>query len=455
MKEYDLVVIGAGSGGLVASTTGHRRGLKTALIEKNKIGGECTHYGCVPSKALLNTAKAYNSISKMSLLGLAVERPVLNFSKVMEGVEDIVQGIYNHETPDIFENMGIDVFIDGTGAKFIDQHCIRVGQEKIKGDNFILCTGSSPRLPAIAGINNANILQNENFWELRKQPERVVFVGGGVISVELGQALALLGTEVFIIERNSRIIKITDPEIGAYLSEQLEDQGVKMILNANIEAFTDANTLSYKIDGKPFSIKADYFFMATGRQANVGGLDLEKAGVNYTHSGIVSNEYLQTSVPHIYTCGDVTTKYKFTHTASHQANIAIENIIEPQSKSNDLSILPWAIFTSPEIGHVGLTEEAAKEKYGNDGISVFKVEASIDRYITDRNTGGMLKVIFDNKDLVIGAEAIGAHAGEWIQIFTIAIKNKIPAKQMADTIFPYPTYSEIVKKVFTRYLRTK
>ncbi len=454
MLEYDLIVIGAGSGGLVAATTGHRKGLKTALIEKNKIGGECTHYGCVPSKALLNAAKAFKSISKMKHLGIDVQEPKVNFKQIMEGVDDIVQGIYAHETPDIFEKIGIDVFVNPSGAKFIDKHTISIGDDKLKAKNFVISTGSSPRMLPIDGIEKVQLLHNENFWELRERPQKIVFIGGGVISVELGQALAQLGSQVTIMERNSRIVKVTDPEVGEYLTKELEKDGVQFLLNSNTIAFKDANTLSYEVAGVQKSIHADYFFLAAGRAANINGLDLENANIEYSAHGITTNKYLQTSAPHIYACGDVTTRFKFTHTASHQANIVIDNILNPQTKEDDLSILPWGIFTNPQVGHVGLSEQEAKEKFGEEGIKVFKVDATIDRFITDRNTGGFLKVIFNFANQVVGAEAVGAHAGEWIQILTIAIKNKIPAAQMADTIFAYPTYTEIVKKAFTRYLRT-
>jgi len=455
MKSYDIIVIGAGSGGLVAATTAHRKGLKTALIEKHKIGGECTHFGCVPSKALINAAKAYHSLEKMHEVGISTQMPEVDFGAIMQKVDDIVQGIYKHETPDIFENMGIDVFVNESGAKFIDGYTISIGEEKLEAKNFVICTGSSPRIPEIEGMENANILHNENFWTLRTKPKKIVFIGGGVISVELGQSLARLGCEVCIMERNTRILKVTDPEVGNYLTTQIEAEGVQVLTETNIQRFTDANTLAYDYGGETKTVTADYFFVAAGRLPNVEGMDLEKAEVEFTNRGIVTNDYLQTSEPHIYACGDVTTPFKFTHTASHQANICIDNILKNNSKKNDLSILPWAIFTEPQIGHVGLSEKEAGEKYGDDNISIFKVEATIDRFITDRKTGGLLKVIFNKEDLVVGAEAVGAHAGEWIQILTLVIKNEIPAAQMADTIFAYPSYSEIIKKAFSRYMRTK
>ena len=455
MKKYDLIVIGAGSGGLVAATTAHRMGLTTALIEKNKIGGECTHYGCVPSKALINAAKAYHSLSTMDQLGIDVQNQPVDFKKIMERVDAIVQGIYAHETPEVFQNMGIDTYVDKSGAKFIDSHTVVIGNNVLMGSNIIVATGSSPRCPDIKGIDKVHVLHNENFWDLREKPEKIVFIGGGVISIEIGQSLARLGCEVCILDRNSRILKVTDPEIGAYLCELLEKEGLELVLNADTKEFIDKDTLHYEINGELKSITANYFFLASGRTANVNGMDLEKAGVEYTERGVHTNQFLQTTVEHIFACGDVTTPYKFTHIASHQANICVDNILNPGSKVNDLSVLPWAIFTEPEIGHVGLTEQEAVHKYKKENIQIFTVEATIDRFITDRKTGGMLKVIFDTDDLVVGAEAIGSHAGEWIQLLTLVIKNKIPASQMADTIFIYPSYSEIVKKAFTRYLRSK
>lgn len=455
MKSYDIIVIGAGSGGLVAATTAHRKGLKTALIEKNKIGGECTHYGCVPSKALINAAKAYHSLHKMEKLGIQIDTPKPDFANIMEQVDEIVQGIYAHETPDVFEKQGIDVFVNESGAQFIDEHTISIGDETLEGKNFVISTGSSPRILDIEGIEKVKILHNENFWELRKKPRKIVFIGGGVISVEIGQSLARLNCDVCIMDRNPRILKVADTEIGTYLSQQIEIEGVKLLTNSTPIRFSDSNTLIYNNDGNEESVSADYFFIAAGRIPNTEGMNLTIAGIEYSSRGIVTNEYLQTTSPHIYACGDVTTPLKFTHTASHQANICVDNILNGNIKKNDLSVFPWAIFTEPQIGHVGLTEKEAREKYGDNGISIFKVDASIDRFITDRKTGGMLKVIFNNSDLVVGAEAVGAHAGEWIQILTVVIKNEIPAQQMADTIFAYPSYSEIIKKAFSRYLRTK
>lgn len=455
MKNYDLAVIGAGSAGLVAATTGHRLGLKTILIEKNKIGGECTHYGCVPSKALINSAKAFHALTKTTELGLpeiAVANQ-LDFSEVMQSVDDIVQGIYAHETPEVFEKMGIDVMVHHSGAKFLDNTMIKVGEETISCKYSIICTGSSPRKLDIPGSENIDFLHNENFWEIRDQPASIAFIGGGVISAELGQALTRFGTEVIIIDRNPKTLKVIDEEAQKIICDIFDKEGVKIIGGAHPIRFEGKRLILNRND-KEISIDAEKIFVAIGRAPNTQGMQLKNARIDFSNSGIKTNEFLQTTVSNIYACGDVTTPFKFTHTASHQANICVHNILNGNSKTNDLNILPWAIFTDPEIAHVGLSEKAARDKFG-DSIQIFKVDGTIDRFITDRKTIGFLKVIFDENDLVIGANAIGPHAGEWLQMLTLAIKNKIPAESMADTIFAYPTYSEIVKKAFTRFLRTK
>ncbi len=462
MKKYDLIVIGAGSAGLVAATSAHRAGMKTALIEKRKIGGECTHSGCVPSKALLNAAKHYDALDDFKLLGLgAQKKSKVNFSKVMKSVKSIVDGIYEHERPEIFQKMGIDTVVHKSGAQFLSKDTLQIGKKQLKADNFIICTGSSPNIIPIKGLNEDQFLHNDNFWELRKQPKHIVFIGGGVISVELGSALKSLGSKVTILEYAPKILGPIDVDVTDYVMKDLRKKGLKIKTDVRIKQIKKNKNSALKhkiyftINGKSDHVKADYIFQSVGRKPNTRGLGLEKASVKYSSRGVETNSFLETSQKHIYACGDCTTQFKFTHTASYQANIIINNLKSNRRKRSDLTILPWAVFTSPEIAHVGLTQDEAEAKYGKANVTVFRVDAAIDRFITDRKTGGFMKVVFNNKDEVLGADAIGAHAGEWIQLITFIIKNKIRATQVADTIFAYPTYSEIVKKVFTRYLRSK
>ncbi|MEO0583426.1 MAG: NAD(P)/FAD-dependent oxidoreductase [Bacteroidota bacterium] len=456
--SFDVIVIGAGSGGLVAALTANRRGLKTAMIEKYKIGGECTHTGCVPSKALIQSAKQWVAAQHLHKFGLhAHDLPKPDFAQLMEHVYTVVEDIYDTERPEIFQKAGIETIVHPSGAKFLDPHTVQVGDHILTAQHFVIATGSSPLLPDVPGRDIHPGLHNENFWDIREQPQRLLFVGGGIISAEIGQSMARLGSQVTVLGRSPRMLKALDDDTAAFITEIFEAEGMHIISGSEVirlEKHKDYLKVFYQTGDQEHELEVDEIFWATGRTPNVQGLDLEKAGVAYDEQGIQTNDYLQTTQPHIYACGDVTTPYKFTHTAAYQAEICLDNITLEEKRVNDLEVLPWTIFTGPEIGHVGLSEAAARAKYG-DTLSIFKVHANIDRYRTDIKVGGFLKVMFDKQDKVVGAEAVGEQAGEWIQQITLVMKHDIPVKSLAQTIYAYPTYTEIVKKVFSRYYRTK
>lgn len=458
MKQYDIAVIGAGSGGLVAALTANRRGLRVAMLEKNKIGGECTHSGCVPSKTFISSARLYHAMQQAEAHGLPKVDPgaKFEFAQVMEHVNEVVQSIYQNEQPEHFQELGIDVYLHPTGAQFLNQHEIQIGDEVIRAEHTVISTGSSPRMAPHDGVLEA--LTNENFWDLREQPRSVLFLGGGVISVELGQCLARFGTQVTILERNQRIIKVADEEAGALAAEMLQQEGIRILTNSEVVNCQQIAPDEIKVTVRQGDEYRDLFtervFAALGRTPNLAGLQLERAGVAYTEAGITTNEYLQTTAANIYACGDVTTPAKFTHVASYQAEICIENILAGNHRLNDLSVVPWTIFMEPEVAHVGLTEAQARQKYTE--INVARVNTgTVDRFITEGETTGFLKLVLDKNDVLLGADAIGAHAGEWVQFLTYAIKQELPLQSIAETIFAYPTFSEIVKKAVTRYLRTR
>jgi len=460
MKKYDIAVIGAGSGGLVAALTAQRRGAKVALIERYKIGGECTHFGCVPSKSLISSARLYQAMKKAEKHGLPkVDVSAdLDFSKVMERVDQIVQGVYANEQPAHFEGLGIDVYIDPAGASFLNKNEIQIGGETIWADYTVISTGSSPRMAPHEGSETLDFLTNENFWDLRELPRSIVFLGGGVISVELGQSLARFGSSVTIIDRNPRILKAADEAVSVLATETLQKEGIQILTNAEVAMCRQVEdgkiNLSIVQNGQPKEMTAEHIFVALGRVPNTNGLGLEKANVTYSGKGIEVNDFLQTSTPNIYACGDVASPAKFTHMASYQAEICVENILNGNHVENDYSIVPWAIFMEPEIGHVGLSEAEARRKFGEVFVSQVNTN-SVDRFITESETVGFLKIVMDKNDVILGADAIGVHAGEWIQFLTLAIKQKLTLQSLAETIFVYPTFSEIVKKAATRYLRTK
>lgn len=461
-SHYEIIVIGAGSGGLSAALNAHWKGAKVAMLEKDKIGGECTHSGCVPSKAFLHVAHTFHATQNLSSLGLSEVRPVtdFHFGSVMEHVDEIIQSIYEHERPEIFQEMGLDTIVHPSGARFVDQNTVEIGGERLSADHFIISTGSTPRMIDIIGHDPLDYLNNTNFWDLRARPPALVFLGGGVIAAELGQALAHLGCKVTVIDRNPRILKIVDEEVGALAANLFQDEGIKIITDSEITACEQIGPDKIKIymdqNGRRVELDAGRIFMALGRQPNVSGLRLENAGVEYHPiNGIHTNEYLQTTASNIYVCGDVTTKLQFTPVADFQAVICVENILEGNHRVNDLGLVPWSIFVEPEISHVGLGEAQARDQLGED-IQVSRVDASsVDRFVTSRSTNGFLKIIMDSDDLILGADAIGERSGEWIQLITLAIQNKMRAQDFVHTIFTYPSYAEIVKKALTRYLRSK
>jgi pyruvate/2-oxoglutarate dehydrogenase complex dihydrolipoamide dehydrogenase (E3) component len=459
MKTYDLCVIGAGSGGLVAATTGHRLGLKTVLLEKNKIGGECTHSGCVPSKTIIHSSKQFHAMKHAERYGLPSPNvdASFEFGAVMEHVDQVVQSIYANEQPETFQNMGIDVIVHPSGAQFLSETRIRIGDQELEAAHTIICAGSSPVMVTPKGHETVEFLHNENFWELRDQPRSITFIGGGVIAAELGQVMRRFGSEVHIIEHNPRILKVVDDDVAQAMIDVFEQEGIHLYPGTELSACekTERGTVAVSLVGAdgPKEFETDALFMAAGRVPNVQGMQLEKSGVDYDRRGIKVNEYLQTSAPNIYACGDVASPEKFTHVASYQADICVHNILHGNSRTNDLEVLPWAIFTDPEIAHVGLTERDARASH--DGIQVLRVDATLDRYVTEGKTTGFVKIILGAEDRILGADAIGAHSGEWIQLVSMALKTRMPIQTFADTIVAYPTFSEIVKKAFVRHLRTR
>jgi pyruvate/2-oxoglutarate dehydrogenase complex dihydrolipoamide dehydrogenase (E3) component len=458
MEKYDICVIGAGSGGLVAATTANRLGARTALVEKYKIGGECLHLGCVPSKTFIASAKAYHMIKNSKKFGLPeIKIKNFNFADVMGRVNSVVGSIYQHESPQVFRDMGIDVYMKT--AEFITNKQLKVGGDSIiEADYFIICTGSSPLILPIPGLDTISYNTNETFWEMQHLPDSMLFIGGGPISVEIGQSLARFGCNITIVELSERILSSEDEEISEDLKKLLIEEGVQILTNSKVVSLkkkTSQVIVTIESGGKTKDLTVDSIFLSIGRKPNIDDLNLESAGVKYSRRGLEVNEYLQTSATNIFACGDIVGPFKFTHTGSYQADIVVNNILNEEKKKNDLSVLPWTIFTDPEIAHVGLTEKQAREQ-NNINPHVLRVDASgIDRFIAEGKTRGFIKIILDENDLVIGANAFCAHSGEYIQILTQAIKYKLPIQGLAETIYAYPTFAEIIRKAFVRYMRTK
>lgn len=473
--DFDVAIIGGGAGGLFAASVANGLGAKACLIEKNRLGGDCTWFGCMPSKALLKSAQVANLFKRYAEFGLDTQSGFsVDASKVMSHVRDVIDEIATHHPAEVFEKRGIKVIFgtstllsaDGERSrtigspKFIDRQSIEVNSQKITAKKFIICTGSHPLIPPIEGLKEIDYLTNENIFALEKLPESIIVLGGGPIGVELAQALNRLGVRVYIVEMLERLLFREDKEIAAVLEKTVRKEGIQVFTAARAVKFAKNNgkacvTIEDR-NKKQDTICAAGVLAAVGRAPNTGGLDLEKAGVEYSKTGIKVNGFLQTTNKNIFACGDVVGPYMFSHVASYQAQICVRNALFKRiawGKVNYQNVA-WATFTAPEVAHLGLTEEELRAKYKN--IRVYKTEySSSDRAVTDLEKEGLLKVITDKKGFILGAHIAGAQASEIIQGFLLAKTFKIPLSKLSQALFIYPTLSELVKKTAAKPLLEK
>ncbi|MGD0280919.1 MAG: FAD-dependent oxidoreductase [Dissulfurispiraceae bacterium] len=447
--DYDLIVIGGGAGGFVASKLANGFGKKVALIEKNKLGGECTLSGCIPSKALIKASSIAWQARHLNNYGLSAKNEIgLNTGHVMRHVRSVVEKVYNSHQPEIFRELGIDVFFGN--AHFADKHTIEFAGRSLSSKAFIVSTGSSALIPVIDGIDTVPYLTNETFFDLEDLPSSMICLGGGPIGIELAAAMNRLGVKVYVLEMSESILSREDRELVNILSEKLREEGLDLLTGAKLVKLSqDAGKVVAIVedkDSRQTQIKADSILVAIGRKANTGDMGLESAGVKYTSKGIITNSALRTTADNIYACGDVAGPYQFSHMAEYGARIAAQNACLPFKKQVNYRDAIWCTFTDPELAHAGLTEEEARKIAGDD-IKVYKYEyKNIDRARTDVNETGMSKFIVDRKGKIIGAHILGSHAGEIIHEAQLAKAFDIPLHKLNSLIHIYPTYSDIVKQ---------
>ena len=460
-NTYDLIVIGGGSAGLVAAGGAAILGAKVALIEKNQLGGDCLYTGCVPSKTLVKSAKFAHQTRAADRYGFQTLEPKFlddSFASITDRVQKVINVIEHHDAPEVFEEMGVEVIFGA--ARFVNQHEIEVSlkdtEEKsvMKAKRFCISTGSRPFVPPIEGLHETGFITNEQVFDLKELPRRLIVLGGGAIGIELGQAFARLGSHVTLIEMAERILTKEDEEVSGLMEKLLREEGVD--IRAKTEAVQvhksadGAKVVTVESGGEKFEIEADEILASVGRMANVDGLQLEKANVEYDEKQIKTNDYLQTSQKHIFAAGDATGHFQFTHMADYEAQIVIQNAFTPWPfrKKTDFRVVPWATFTEPEIARVGMIEAEARAKFG-DGVKIYKVSfTENDRAQTESSTSGFAKVVTD-KGRVIGATLVGEHAGELIHEFVWAMKEKLKVTDLNKIIRVYPTLAKIVQAVGT------
>ncbi|WP_394219969.1 dihydrolipoyl dehydrogenase family protein [Halobacillus trueperi] len=452
--DYQIAVIGGGSGGLTVAAGAASFGAKVALIErKTELGGDCLHYGCMPSKALIQAAKEVKEASKYAEWTEDDYRSF--FESAMKRVADALRDVQEHDSKERFINLGIDIYeAEGT---FLDEHTLQVGEQTITAKRFVIATGSSPAIPPIDGLDQVDYLTNETIFSLNKKPSSMVVIGGGVIGVELSQAMSRLGVDVTVMEGSEQILSKEDKEI-ANLSKRLLSEEMNILTNTKaerVEKNGDQIHIHYTKDGSSNSITTDTILVAAGRKANIGKLGLDKAGIRSEKGSIQVDATLRTNKKHIYAVGDCNGSMPFTHVAGMEGKVAVSNAVLGLSRKASYEKIPWVVYTSPEIYHLGLTEEEAQEKYGEDLLTFKTKLADNDRFMAERKKEGLVKVLTTNRGEIVGAHAIGEGAGEWMQeVGTVQALNK-KFQSISNVVHPYPAKNNVVSQTADQYWREK
>lgn len=443
----DICVIGAGSGGLSVAAAAAAFGVSVVLIEKGKMGGDCLNYGCVPSKAILAAGKHAQSIRDASKFGITVTgEPKVNFKKVHDHVHDVIAQIEPNDSIERFTGLGVEV-IQAEG-RFKDERTVIAGDKEIKARRFVISTGSSAFVPPIKGLDTVPYLTNETIFENTKKMGHLVIIGGGPIGMEMAQAHRRLGCDVTVLE-GAKALGKDDPELTSILLEKLEEEGISLIEDAMVANVTPRGKqgirVAYTKNDKEHAVDATHLLVATGRSANVDGLSLGAAGIEYTRRGITVSKDLRTTNKRVYAIGDVTGGLQFTHVAGYHAGLVIRGILFRKKAVPNDNMIPWVTYTEPELGHVGLTEEQAREKYGKVKVLRWPYHEN-DRAQAERKTSGLIKMVTNNKGLIVGVSIVGTGAGEMMNMWALAITNKMKVGDVVGYVSPYPTLSEIGKR---------
>jgi pyruvate/2-oxoglutarate dehydrogenase complex dihydrolipoamide dehydrogenase (E3) component/uncharacterized membrane protein YdjX (TVP38/TMEM64 family) len=454
-KKFDrnLVVIGAGSAGLVTAYIAAAIKSKVTLVERHKMGGDCLNTGCVPSKSILHASKLAHIHHTSQNAGVTYEAPKIDFKAVMNKVHSVIKSIEPHDSVERYESLGVNVSIGNATIVSPWQVDIQTenGVESLTTRNIVIATGARAFVPDIPGLKDIDYLTADNLWEITEQPKRMIVLGGGPIGCELSQAFGRLGTHVTQIERGDQVLSKEDPDAAKHLQTQLEKDGIDLRLNTSamaVETTSEGNVLVVEFEGKEERIPFDKILVAVGRQANLTGFGLEDLGIE-TDRTVITNDFLQTKYPNILAAGDVAGPYQFTHTASHQAWYAAVNALFRPFKTFkvDYSVIPWATFAEPEIATVGLNEMSAKHQGIDFEVTRYDI-GGLDRALADDHARGFVKVLTKpGKDKILGATIVGANAGELLAEFVLAMKHGLGLNKILGTIHIYPTMAEANKNV--------
>ncbi len=456
--EYDIGIIGGGAAGLTIASGAAQLGAKTLLIEKEKdLGGDCLHFGCVPSKTLIKTAHVYHMMKNSHEFGLPpLTVPAVDFGNVSQRIRSVIGIIQKHDSEERFCDLG--VMVKFGQASFVDEHSIDLDGKSYSARAWVLASGSSPIVPPIKGLDETPYITNKEIFYLDHLPKSMIILGGGPIGTEMGQAFCRLGAKVSIVDRSEQILGKEDPDMADAVKNVLQSEGVVFHLGASIGAVKDLGrekeVLIKDRTGKTVALKGETILVAIGRRPNVGRLGLEDIGVEMERSGINVDNRLRTNHKHIYAAGDVNGRFQFTHAAGYEGGIVISNAIFRLPRKTDYTFLPWCTYCDPELASIGMNERGAGEA-GIDYSVWSEPFKDNDRSLAEGQSIGLIKMILDEKEKPIGIQILGPRAGDLISEWVAALNGKVKLSTMAAAVHPYPTIAEMNKKVAGTFFSTK
>ncbi len=448
--ECDICVIGGGSAGLSVAAAAAQFGEKVVLIEMGIMGGDCLNFGCVPSKSLIAAARHAHDMGTGTAFGIAAVTPKVDFAAVMAHVHSVIAAIAPIDSEERFEGLGVTVI--HAVARFTSASEVEADGKTIRARRFVVATGSSPAAPPIPGLEESGYLTNETLFDNRELPSHLLIIGGGPIGLEMAQAHRRLGSRVTVLEALTPLAK-DDPELAAVVLRQLRDEGIDIVAGARVDKVAKAGSgfaVDITHDGAARTIEGSHLLVAAGRRPNVDGLGLEAAGIAHDRRGITVDKGMRTSNRKVYAIGDVAGGLQFTHVAGYHAGLVIRNALFRLPVTNRPDLMPWVTFTDPELSHAGLSEAEARRRHGDVRVLKAAFEEN-DRARTERASEGLIKVITDRRGRILGAGIVGAHAGELIQPWSLAIAQGLNIRVMADSVVAYPTLAEISRKVAVSY----
>lgn len=453
---YNLVVIGAGTAGLVSAAGAALLGARVALIERHLMGGDCLNYGCVPSKALIAASRAAHAVQKAQAFGVQSQIHEIRFAETMRHVRQVRAEISAHDSAERFRGLGADIYLGE--ARFVSKNSVEVAGERLLFKKAIIATGARAAIPPISGLEEAGFVTNESVFSLTELPQRLIVIGGGPIGCELAQSFARLGSQVTIIEQAPRLIPRDDADAASILRSQFENEGIAIFFDATIqraERSIRGKAIIFDRGKGEERVEADEIFVATGRTPNIEELNLGAAAVEFDRNGVNVDERLRTSNPDIYSAGDISSRFQFTHAAEALARIALQNALFFGRKRASEIIVPWCTYTDPEIAHVGLSAEEAKKRELEAETFTLPL-AENDRAVVDGDTAGFARIHARKKrGEILGATMVGPHAGECIGELVLAIQRKLRLRDLAGVIHPYPTQAEIIKRLGDLSMRSR